>query len=130
MKNLNNKNKYILFGLIGAFIIIGIITFGISFAYTDNDPLKNQKVDGLSFENAKVEYNNEISTFTVAVYNETEGIYNAKEIEITIKDKSNEETTLIGVIGEKLESDEGRIITATTNKDITNIKSIEYEIKK
>ena len=128
---MNSKNKYMILGIVAFFIVVGIVTFGISFAFGgDKDPLRNQKVDGLSFENAKIEYNNDSSTFTVAVYNETDDIYAVEEVKINVKGKDGETITLIGNVGGSLESDEGRIITASTNKDITSVKSLEYVVEK
>lgn len=126
----SKRNKYVLFGIIGI-LLVGLTVFGISFALkSDNNFLRNQKVDGLSFENARIEYKDDKSTFSVIVYNENNGVHNAKSIDIKLKDKSGEVTTLTTDIDIPLESDEGRLLTATTDADITNMKSLEYIINK
>jgi hypothetical protein len=127
----NSKSKYILTAVIIAFIMIGIIVFGVSYALKDNGNfLRNQKVNGLSFENAKVEYKNETSNFSVIVYNENDDSLDVKSIEVKLKDKDNKETTMVIDMDGALESDEGRLITATVDKDITDMKSLEYKINK
>lgn len=126
---LNNKRNILI--VISVFLLIGIVTFGISFALRDNDDvLSNQKVDGLSFENAKVEYINDVSTFSVIIYNENSTVYNASSIDINIKDKNGKDIKLIGEVGTPLETNEGRLITATVSGDITDMKDLEYVINK
>ena len=130
MENVKN-NKRILLGVIGAFILVGIVVFGISYALTGDDNfLKNQKVDGLSFENAKVEYKDGTSTFTVVVYNENNDTYNVESIDIDLKGKNKETVSMNADLGGSLESDEGRLITVTTDKNITDMVSLEYKINK
>ena len=127
----NSKSKNILALVIIAFIMIGIIVFGVSYALKDNgDFLRNQKVNGLSFENAKVEYKNDTSNFSVIVYNENDESLDIKSIEVILKDKDNKETSMIVDIDDILETDEGRLITASVDKDITDMKSLEYKINK
>ena len=131
MKGSNNKNKYILFGALGVLIIIGLVTLGVSFAYTDNtDLLKNQQVDGLSFENAKIEYKDKVSTFSVIVYNENNAVYDANKINIVFTDNKGKDLVLTSDIEIPLEADEGRLITVTVDKDITNMKELKYILKK
>lgn len=127
----NNKSKYTLFIIIGLFVIIGLGALGISFALKDEGNfLKNQKVDGLSFENAKVEYKDKVSTFSVIVYNENEDKYDVESIDIQLKDKDGKDVVLTSNIDMPLETDEGRLISATIDSDITDMKSLKYVINK
>ncbi len=127
----NKKSKKVLVIALAAFILIGLIVFGVSYALKDDGNfLRNQKVDGLSFENAKIEYKNEISNFSVIVYNENEESQDIKSIEIQLVDKNNKETSMIVDIDGILESDEGRLITTSIDKDITDMKTLEYKINK
>lgn len=127
----NNKSKYTLFIIIGLFVIIGLGAFGISFALKNDDNfLRNQKVDGLSFENAKVEYKDKVSTFSVIVYNENEDKYDVESIDIQLKDKDGKNVVLTSNIDMPLETDEGRLISATIDSDITDMKSLKYVINK
>ena len=125
----NMKSKKVLVVAIAAFILVGLIVFGVSYALKDDGNfLRNQKVNGLSFENAKVEYKNDKSNFSVIVYNENEDTLDVKSIEIQLVDKDNKEVNMIVDIDGALESDEGRLLTATIDKDITDMKSLKYVI--
>ena len=125
----NMKSKKVVVVAIAAFILVGLIVFGVSYALKDDGNfLRNQKVNGLSFENAKVEYKNDKSNFSVIVYNENEDTLDVKSIEIQLVDKDNKEVNMIVDIDGALESDEGRLLTATIDKDITDMKSLKYVI--
>ena len=130
---MNRLNKNAKMGIIGVFIlIIGIflVVVGNSIATPDSTVLRDQEVDNLGFKNASVEYVNKISTYEVDVTNNLDITYNLKYVNIKITTDDNEEYNLIGYIGEKLESNETRKITASIDKDITNIIGIEYTIIK
>jgi hypothetical protein len=47
-----------------------------------------------------------------------------------VKDDKDNSDTLIGYIGDSIESNETKIITASIDKDITESKSLEYIINK
>jgi len=116
---------------VNTLLLLGLTIFGVSYALnTDRDPLSDQKIDGISFESAKVEYKDGISTFTVIIYNEDASNSNVKSIGINIKDKDNKDIKLVSDVDNGLEAGEGRLLTATVDKDITNIKSLEYVINK
>ena len=127
------RDKNIQMFIIGiSILVVGIIfvIIGNSIATSDSTVLRNQEVDNLLFENASLEYENNISTYTVDVTNKQDNIYNLKYINIKIKDEENNEYTLIGYIGDYLNSNETRKITASIDKDITDITSITYSIVK
>ena len=127
------RGKNIQMFIIGiSILVVGIIfaIIGNSIATSDSTVLRNQEVDNLLFENASLEYENNISTYTVDVTNKQDNIYNLKYINIKIKDEENNEYTLIGYIGDYLNSNETRKITASIDKDITDITSITYSIVK
>ena len=107
-----------------------LILIGNSLASTESTILKNQVVDNLSFENATLEYANNVSTFKVEVTNDNTEAYNLKYIEINFKDSSDKVSKLIGYIGEVIASGETREITASIDKDITDSVSLEYSIVK
>lgn len=131
MKNILNRKKNKIIGI--SIIVLALILIGIRISLSSGESsyLKNQNVDGLSFENAKLNVNNDgTTTFTVDVYNENKTEYPLKYIDIKFKDEHGEITTLTGYIGEKLESDEGRVIEASTDKDLQDTVSLEYAINK
>ena len=107
-----------------------LILIGNSLASTESTILKDQVVDNLSFENATLEYANNVSTFKVEVTNDNTEAYNLKYIEINFKDSSDKVSKLIGYIGEVIASGETREITASIDKDITDSVSLEYSIIK
>lgn len=127
---LEKNKKKLLISITGLiFLIVIAIIIGRSFAYTPA-LLDNQVVDGLSFENANLEYVNGISTFTVEVYNENNDIYTLKYINIEFIDNDNKTTTLIGYVGDSMEKEEQKFIRASIDADLSNSTKINYTINK
>ena len=126
--NNNKKTLTIVFSIIVIFVVVFII--GKSFADPNSGYLRNQTVDGLSFENANLVYEEGITTFTVEVYNENDTKIDLKTISINLKNPDGEITTLVGYIGESLEIDEGKLITASIDDDLTDSNNLEYVINK
>ena len=129
--NKMNKKKIMIFSIIGV-LVLGIIIYliGTSIATTDSTILKNQVVDGLSFEDASLVYEDGISTFTVNVTNENKDTYSLNYVEIKLTDTNDNETILIGYIGNEIGSDEVQTIVASIDKDVTESKKLEYVINK
>ena len=127
------KNK-MLMGIASAVIVlvIGIvlITIGKSLASNDTSLLRTQVVDGLSFENAAISCESGVCTFTVDVYNENKDVYTLKDIDIKFKQTDDTVITLVGYIGEELQSEEGRKLTASIDKSIEDSVDLEYKINK
>ena len=136
MKQIMNKikNNKTLMGLVSAVfvLVVGVvlITVGKSLATTDSSILRNQTVDGLSFENANISCESGVCTFTVDVYNENKSTYALKDIDINFKQSDDSVITLVGYIGESLESEEGRKLTASIDKNIEDSIELEYKINK
>ena len=124
----NTRNLIISSLVLGLGILL--ILIGSSLASTESTILKDQVVDNLSFENATLEYTNNVSMFKVEVTNDNTEAYNLKYIEINFKDSSDKVSKLIGYIGEVIASGETREITASIDKDITDSVSLEYSIIK
>ena len=118
--------------IIGSLLIIMIVTFLVNKSVADPNSgyLRNQTVDGLSFENANLVYENGMTTFTVEVYNESGDIYTLKNISVNLKDESNTVTTLVGYIGESLDIDEAKLITASIDQDLSSSVNLEYVVNK
>ena len=118
--------------IIGSIFIIMIVTFliGRSLADPNSGYLRNQSVDGLSFENAELVYENGITTFTAEVYNESGDVYSLKNISIQLTDEADKVTTLVGYIGDSLDEEEGTYLKASIDQDLSDIVSLEYVINK
>ena len=87
-------------------------------------------VENLSFKNASLEYENNITTFEVDVTNNHPNEYNLKYIEILFMDEEKNVNKMIGYIGNSIKQDETKKITARIDKDLTNSISLEYFIIK
>ena len=117
--------------VLGLVLLVGIIfLIGKSVADPNSGYLRNQTVDGLSFENASLVYENGVTTFTVEVYNESGDTYSLKNISINLKDEDNTVTTLVGYIGESLDKDEAKLITASIDQDLSSSVDLEYVVNK
>ena len=126
--NKNTRNLIISALVLGLGILL--ILIGNSIASPETTILQDKVVEGLSFENATLEYNNNTSVYKVSVTNKNTDPYNLKYIEIIFKDEEENTTKLIGYIGEEIESSETKEILASIDKDITNSTSLEYSIVK
>ena len=123
-----NKRTAIILGSIFLVVVAGLIIRN-----TLSDPnsgyLRNQTVDGLSFENAALEYKDGVTTFEAKVYNESGSEYTLKTINV-ILDSSSRTTTLTGYIGESLESEEGKILRISIDDDLSDSTKLTYKINK
>ena len=131
MNKLNKQAKRgLLSGILIIVVAVVIIFVGKSIATGDSSILRNQTVDGLSFENGTLEYKDGVSTYTVDVYNEKKDKVTLKNIEINFKQEDGNEITLTGYVGNSLESDEGKKMQASVDIDLTNSTDIEFNIVK
>ena len=127
----NDKvTKAVLIGLIA--LIAGlIIRFTISLATTGPEYLKDQVVDGISFEDATLNIDNGVSTYSVMLVNDLKSDYALKNVSITFKDTSGKEIiTLLGYVGETIKSEEIKYLDTSVDMELTNIGSITYTINK
>lgn len=124
----NKKSLIILSCLIVLSVVM--LIFGKTVADPNTGYLRNQVVDGLSFENANISYADGITTFMVEVYNESGDIYSLKTINVSFKDKNDKETILPGYIGDTLEVEEGKYLKASIDQDLSDTISISYKINK
>ena len=131
MNRLNKKARMgLLSGVLIIVVAVVIIFVGKSIASTDSSILRNQTVEGLSFENAILEYKDGVTTYTVDVYNENKEKVSLKNIEINFKQEDDTYITLTGYIGNSLDSDEGKKMQASVDLDLTNSTDIEFNIVK
>ena len=135
MKKEKPRNIVIAF-LVG---IIGVVVIGTGVSYgsimwlknsEDTEYLKDQKVGEISFEKAQLVYEDGITTLSVEMHNKGNSDYNLSYVSINVKDENDNVSTLIGYVGDTLKKGEGKIITASIDKDLSNSKDIEYVINK
>ncbi len=106
------------------------ITDGIK-SNTNEDVIKDQKVEVFEFTNTSLVYEEGRSKLEVTVTNTSEEIAYLSEFKIHVKDENeNEIIELIGFVGEQIEPKESRLITSYSIQDLTNASSISYEIVK
>ena len=131
MNKLNKKARIgLLSGVLIIVVAVVIIFVGKSMATTDSSILRNQTIEGLSFESATLEYKDGVTTYTVDVYNENKEKVSLKNIEINFKQEDDTYITLTGYIGNSLDSDEGKKMQASVDIDLTNSTDIEFNIVK
>ena len=123
-----NKKQAIILESVFLVVIVGLI-IGISFSNPNSGYLRNQTVDGLSFENATLEYKDGVTTFEAKVYNESGSEYTLKTINV-ILDSSGKTTTLTGYIGESLENEEGKVLRISIDQDLSDSEKLTYKINK
>lgn len=106
------------------------ITDGIK-SNTNEDVIKDQKVEVFEFTNTSLLYEEGRSKLEVTVTNTSDEIAYLSEFKIHVKDENeNEIIELIGFVGEQIEPKESRLITSYSIQDLTNASSISYEIVK
>ncbi len=126
------NKKYIPILSIIIVLVLGVVIYfvGTSTATDTSTILRDQEVEGLTFTNANLSVDKGISTLSVSVTNTNKEAYSLNYIEIVVKDDKENSNTLIGYIGDKVEPNDTKIITASIDKDITNSTSLEYIINK
>lgn len=130
IKSFSQKKK-ILGGAACFLLAIFLIGLGISYSDPNSSYLSDQEVDGLSFKNANLVYEDGISKYTVEVENTLDTEYSLKTINVVLRNSTGDEIeTLIGYIGEKLSKGERKLLDISIDKELTDIVSIEYTINK
>lgn len=124
----NNKRTAIILGSIFLVVVAGLIIRN-TLSNPNTGYLRNQTVEGLSMEDASLEYKDGVSTFTANVFNESGDVFNLKTIEVILESKSKT-TTLTGYIGETLEKEEGRVLRISIDQDLSDSEKLTYKINK
>ncbi len=98
-------------------------------ANTNEDVIKDQKVEVFEFTNTSLVYENGMSTLGTTVTNTSEEAVTLTEFNIHVKDANgNEIVELKGFVGEELKAHESRLITSYCTADLTTASSITYEV--
>lgn len=129
ISRLNSTVKVLIFSGILILSSIVVTVFKNSVAM-DTSLLRNQIVEGISFENAKLDIDNGITTLTVDVINNNQNIFNLNYISIIVEDDNHDSDVLIGYIGNSININEKKVLTARIDKDLSNAVNITYSIIK
>ena len=132
-KRVDTQNKKRKIGIsIIIVLIIGCIFYftGRTHSTGDDNVFKNQTVDNLSFENGSLDVSNGTSTITVEVYNDTDSDYTLSTIDVVVTLEDNSKETLTGYVGDKIKTHEAKILSVSVDKDLSNISSVDYIIRK
>ena len=98
---------------------------------TNENVIGDQKIDALSFTNTSLVYEDNTSIFKTLVTNNSKKIIEFSKIEIHIKDEFGKEIVVLpGYVGDKIESGQSYLLTASYPNDLTKAKSVTYEIIK
>ena len=98
---------------------------------TEEEVIKDREVDGIKMTNTSYTTVNGITTILTSVTNDSSEDYYLKEYVIIIKDEKGEKLARIpGYVGTTIKAGETRTINSSTNYDVANAKSIEYEVVK
>lgn len=127
MKFKNNKGILILGSVF--LVLIAVFVLRNTLSNPNTGYLRNQTVDGLSFEDTTLEYNEGVTTFTSKVYNESGDEYTLKNITVVLSN-GTKTTSLTGYIGESLENEEGKVLKISIDDDLSDSTSLTYKINK
>lgn len=98
---------------------------------TEKEVIKDREVDGIKLTNTSLTTVNGISTLVTSVTNDSKSDYHLDEYTIIIKDADGKEIVRIpGYVGDTIKAGETRTINSSVDIDLSNAKSIEYEVKK
>ena len=97
----------------------------------EEEVVKDREVDGLKLTNASLTTVDGKSTLITLVENNTGSDYNLEYFDIYLKDENdNVVETLLGYVGSTIKNGEQKRIKSSTDKDISSVVKVEYEIKK
>lgn len=98
----------------------------VNFNVTDD-----KEIEGLYISNVSFIIENGVSTYTAKVKNNTGDIYKLEQINLIYKDKKGKEIgKMSSYIGDSIPVDGTRYIEVSSEKNLKEAASIEYEIEK
>ena len=96
---------------------------------TNNDVIKDQKLEVFTFTNTSLIYEDSTSILTTVVTNNSDKTEYLKEFTINVRDKDgNIIIQLPGYVGDNIEAKSSTVITSSYGDDLTKAASIDYEI--
>lgn len=131
MKKLMNKIniKNLLICIAALLVLIGGALLIKNTLSSNTDPAyQDAMVDNLKLTNIDITTENKVTTYKATVTSDKDEFVNS--ITMILKDKDGKVIVkLLGYIGRELKQNEGVVITARTDADLSNLYSIEYSKK-
>lgn len=133
IKELNFKQK--VFGIgVFAFVLISLVTILFRVTFSSNTPqvfygyeLKNTNVDNIALSSISIKEESSITKYEAEITANEDT--NISYLNIIFKDENNKEIVrLVGYVGTQLKKDEKKHVEASTDADLSKVKSIEYEV--
>lgn len=133
IKEKNNKKRIISIAIVSVFIVV-LVSLIVNFTFsidTANEfygvSLKDTEVANITISNVNIKEENGITKYEATISAKEEK--NINYIKIIFKDEDNNEIiSLIGYVGYSLTAHKEKKIEASTDADLSKVKSIEYEI--
>lgn len=97
---------------------------------TKEEVIGKKEIDGLTIEKSSLVYEDGVTTLTTSITNTTTERVMVDSIKMTYTDSEGNTTTLIGPVGDYIESRQTVYITSTTDIDLTTAVKVDYEIVK
>ena len=97
---------------------------------TNEEVIGKKEIDGLTIEKSSLVYEDGLSTLTTSITNTTQERMMVDSIKITYIDSEDNETVLVGPIGDYIEPSQVVYITSTTDIDLSAAVKVVYEIVK
>lgn len=133
IKEMDNKKRAIGIGII-SFILIILFSLILNFTFSAGVPstfygikLNDVEIEDLTLSDIKITEDNGITKYEASISSKKEK--DLKYIKIVFKDANNNEiVSLIGYVGSKVTGSDVKKIEASTDANLSNIKTIEYEV--
>jgi len=126
---LNKKRIGLVLGLLLVFLVIISFTMKKSSATEELTKIKDQTIEGINIENAKIDKDPNGYIFTVDLYNETVEKIDIDSFTIIFKKDGKDVKVKLNDVS-SLESFEGRKMEIKVKEDLEDITGIEYRINK
>lgn len=98
---------------------------------TSEEVIQDKTLEEFTFTNTSMIYENGSTTLETTVTNTSNQTSYLQEFLIHAKDEDGKEiVTLIGFVGDSIAAGESKVITSGVSMDLTNAKSITYEVKR
>ncbi len=127
---INKKRIGLICGLLVIFLLVISFTMKKSSATSEYTILRNQTVNGITFENADIKKEKNNYIFSVDLYNDNTETIDIKSLTIIFKKDNQKDINIKLEDVNSLEPFEGRKIEIEVTDDIEDIDGLDYKIDK